>query len=151
MHPAVLRGNAATTSEAEYIPHIYRSFIFFVFCCELPVYGLYLFSVCYFPYGFKRIIYTQTRVNFYVINLQSLSLFLWWPFIFRSFKFYVNGIISDALWNCLQHAFLMIEGGHLHYTQSLWTLIHGGFMYRYYKSIAYRKTRNEGSHSYNWL
>ena len=48
MHPAVLCGNAATTSEAEYFPHIYRSFIFFVFCCELPVYGLYLFSVCIF-------------------------------------------------------------------------------------------------------
>lgn len=151
MHPTVLCSNAASNNEAEYFPHIYRSFIFFVFCCELLVYGLYLFCL-YFPYGFKRILYTQTRVNFYVINLQSVFLFLWWPFIFRSFKFYVNGIISDALWNCLRHAFLMIwRGEHLYYTQLLWTLIHGGFTYRYYKIIAYRKTRNEGSHSYIWL
>lgn len=76
MHPTVLRGNAASTNEAEYFPNIYRSFIFFVFCCELLVYGLYLFCL-YFPYGFKRILYTQTRVNFYVINLQSLSFYFY--------------------------------------------------------------------------
>ena len=92
-----------------FIGHLYfSSFV----NCQFMAHTHFSISLFVFSLSFhKNSLYTKKSSFLSVISLQSLPFyFLWWPFIFRSFKVYVNGIISDALWNYLWHVFLMIWG-----------------------------------------